>query len=57
MKNYKIKLKNTDQVEAIRADSELEAKAKYCQRKGYNYRVFANKIEVLDKTRQDRRDK
>jgi len=57
MKNYKIKLKNTDQVEAIRADSELEAKAKYCQRKGYNYRVFANKLEVLGKTGQTRRDR
>jgi len=54
MKNYKIKLKNTEQVEAIRADSELEAKAKYCQRKGYNYRVFANKLEVLDKQENKR---
>lgn len=56
MKNYKIKLKNTDQVETIRAGSELEAKAKYCQRKGYIYRVFANKLKVLDKTGQDRQD-
>ncbi|HPL56535.1 MAG TPA: hypothetical protein PLC05_03545 [bacterium] len=57
MKNYKIKLKNTEQVEAIRADSELEAKVLYCQRKGYNYRVFANKLEVLDKTGQDKTGK
>ena len=57
MKNYKIKLKNTDQAETIRANSELEARAKYCQRKGYNYRVFANKLEVLGKTGQTRRDR
>jgi len=57
MKNYKVKLKNTDQTEIIRANSELEARAKYCQRKGYNYRVFANKLEVLDKTGQDKTGK
>jgi hypothetical protein len=57
MKNYKIKLKNTERVDSIRANSELEAKAKYCQRKGYNYRVFANKLEVLDKTGQDKTGK
>lgn len=56
MKNYKIKLKNTDQTETIKADSELEAKVKYCQKKGYNYRNFANKLEVLGKTGQTGQD-
>ena len=54
MKNYKIKLKNTSQTETIRAKSELEARVKYCQRKGYIYRAFANKLEVLGKTGQTR---
>jgi hypothetical protein len=57
MKNYKIKLKNTSQAEIIKASSELEAKVRYCQDKGYNYNVFANKLEVLGKTRQDKTGK
>lgn len=56
MKKYKIKLKNTDQTETIKADSELEARAKYCQKRGFNYRVFANKLEVLGEAGQGRQD-
>jgi hypothetical protein len=56
MKNYKIKLKNTDQIETVRAGSKLGAMVKYCQKRGFDYRTFSNKLEVLDKTRRDRTD-
>jgi hypothetical protein len=29
---------------------------KYCQKRGFDYRTFSNKLEVLDKTRRDRTD-
>ena len=44
--NYQVKLKNTGIAKTIKASNELEAKAKYCEEQGFNYRVFANKLEV-----------
>lgn len=55
MPSYKIKLKTAEQGETIRADSELEAKVLYCQHKGFVYKHYANKLEVLTETRQDKR--
>lgn len=46
MKKYKVKLKGTDQEETITAKSELEAKVRYCQKKGLNYILFAGKLEA-----------
>ena len=57
MKTYKVKIKNGTRAETIKASSELEAKFKYCQKKGLNYRVFAGQLEATGKTEQTRRDK
>lgn len=46
---YQVNLKNAGQRQAITATTELEAKIKYCQERGYDYRVFANKLEVKQK--------
>jgi hypothetical protein len=43
---YKVKIKNTNLSKTIKAKTELEAKTKYCEERGFNYRVFANKLEV-----------
>lgn len=43
---YRIKLKGTDIARDIKAATELEARLKYCEERGFNYRVFANKLEV-----------
>jgi len=47
MKTYKIKIKNSDLYETIKADSELEAKVKFCEKRGLVYRVYAGKLEIL----------
>ncbi len=57
MKTYKVKIKNSTRAETIKASSELEAKVKYCQKKGLNYTLFTGKLEVIGKTGQSRRDK
>jgi len=57
MKIYKVKIKNSTRAETIKASSELEAKVKYCQKKGLNYTLFTSKLEVKGKTGQDERDK
>jgi len=51
---YTVKIKGTDTGKTIKASTELEAKTKYCQGRGFNYRVFANKLEV-EKIRGDKR--
>jgi hypothetical protein len=43
---YRVKIKGTRLAENIKAATELEAKTKYCEERGFNYRVFANKLEV-----------
>lgn len=46
MKKYKVKLKHTDREETIRADSELEARVKFCEQNNLNYRHLAGKLEI-----------
>ena len=43
---YKVRIKGTNTAKTIRASTELEARTKYCEERGFNYRVFANKLEV-----------
>jgi len=43
---YRVKIKGADTAKNIKASTELEAKTKYCEERGFNYRVFANKLEV-----------
>jgi hypothetical protein len=46
MKTYKVKIKNSDKPETIKARSELEAKVKYCEKNNLNYRHLAGKLEI-----------
>ena len=57
MKTYKVKIKNGGKEQTIKAKSELEAKVKYCEKRGFNYRHLAGKLEVRDQTGQTRRDR
>ena len=57
MKTYKVKIKNGIRAETIKASSELEAKVKYCEKRGLIYRHLAGKLEVIGKTGQTRRDR
>ena len=57
MKTYKVKIKNGGKEQTIKAKSELEAKVKYCEKRGFNYRHLAGKLEVIGKTGQTRRDR
>jgi len=43
---YQVKLKDTNTAKTVNASNELEARTKYCEEQGFNYRVFANKLEV-----------
>ena len=47
---YIVRLKHARTGEAVNASNELEARAKYCEDKGFNYRVYANKLEVEKKS-------
>lgn len=47
MKNYKVKIKDSDKAETIKARSELEARVKFCEKKTLMYRIFANKLEII----------
>ncbi len=49
---YRVKIKNTNLSKTIKAKTELEAKMKYCEERGFNYRVFANKLEAKKKGRK-----
>ena len=51
---YKVRLKNTTASKTVNASNELEARAKYCEAQGFNYRVFANKLEVEPKSKSRR---
>ena len=57
MKTYKVKIKGDKKTQTIKAKTELEARVKFCEKNNLLYRVFAGNLEVIDKTRQDRRDK
>jgi len=54
MKIYKVKIKNNKREDTIKAESELEARVLFCEKKGFNYRHLAGKIEVKDQTGQDK---
>lgn len=49
---YKVRLKGTDIEKDIKASNSLEAGVKYCEKQGFNYRVFASKLEVETKERR-----
>lgn len=49
---YRVKIKGTKIADNINATTELEAKTKYCEERGFNYRVFANKLEAEKKDRR-----
>jgi len=46
MKSYKVKIKNGKRAETIQANSELEARVKYCEKHNLNYRHLAGKLDV-----------
>jgi len=46
MKKYKVKIKNTNQEDTIKADSELEARVKFCEKNNLNYTYLAGKLEM-----------
>lgn len=52
MKNYQVKIKGDSQTQTIKAGSELEAKVKFCDKRGFDYRVFASSIEAGLKTKK-----
>ncbi|MBI3305693.1 hypothetical protein HYZ82_00995 [Candidatus Nomurabacteria bacterium] len=51
MKKYKVKIRNTDREEIIRADSELAARVKFCEKNNLNYRHLAGKLEITQETK------
>lgn len=57
MQTYKVRIKGNKKPQTIKANSELEAKVKFCEANGYNYRHLAGKLEVLGETGQARRDR
>jgi len=52
---YRVTLKNTGLTKTVKASNELEARAKYCEEQGFNYRVFANKLEVKASRKRQKR--
>ena len=46
MKKYKVKIKNTNREDIIKADSELEARVKFCEKNNLNYTHLAGKLEI-----------
>lgn len=46
MKKYKVKIRKTDREDTIQADSELEARVKFCEKNNLNYRHLAGKLEI-----------
>jgi len=46
MKKYKVKIKNTDKEQTIKANSELEARVRFCEQNNLNYRHLAGKLEI-----------
>lgn len=47
MKTYKVKIKDSERKQTIKADSELEARVKYCEKNNLNYRHLAGKLEIM----------
>jgi len=55
MKTYKVKMKNNKRANTIKAKNDLEARVLFCEKKGFNYRHLAGKLEVKDQTGQDKK--
>jgi hypothetical protein len=53
---YKVRIKGTDIEKDIKASNSLEAGVKYCEEQGFNYRIFANKLEVETKKGREKDD-
>jgi len=49
MKSYKVRIKTSNKSEIIKADSELEAKVRFCEKRGLAYNAYANNIEAIEK--------
>ncbi len=47
MKTYKVKIKDSERKQTIKADSELEARVKFCEKNNLNYRHLAGKLEII----------
>ena len=46
---YTVRLKDTAKEMTVNAVNELGAKVRYCEKRGFNYRVFARMLEVTPK--------
>lgn len=46
MKKYKVKIKHDEREQIINADSELEARVKFCEKNNLLYRYFAGKLGI-----------
>lgn len=53
---YKVRIRGTDIEKDIKASNSLEAGVKYCEEQGFNYRVFANKLEVETQRKEKKQD-
>lgn len=51
MKKYKVKIKHTEREETIKADSELEARLKFCEKNNLSYRHLAGKLEITQESK------
>lgn len=47
MSKYKVKIKHTEQEQIIKADSELEARVKFCEKNNLNYTHLASKLDII----------
>jgi nitric oxide synthase oxygenase domain/subunit len=56
-KVYRVAIKNTGVFTKTKATTELGAKIEYCQRNNFNYRLFANQLEVVTSERTGKHGK
>ncbi len=55
MRSYKVKIKTSNKSETIKANSELEAKVKFCEKRGLAYNAYANNIEAVETQRGNKK--
>jgi len=48
MKQYKVKIKDSEKTQTIKAGSDLEAKVKFCEKNNLSYRHLAGKLELTE---------
>lgn len=46
MNRYEVAIKGTTIREKLKAQTNLEARVKFCKKRNLNYRVYANKLAV-----------